>query len=49
VSVRLGKGGRIVNGSGADTDIIVASAKAYIDALNEIFSGVVKAHPQGDV
>ncbi|MFY9178337.1 MAG: 2-isopropylmalate synthase [Venatoribacter sp.] len=34
VTVRLEKGGRIVNGSGADTDIIVASAKAYIHALN---------------
>src|SRR5436190_13020887 len=30
VTVRLSKGGRIVNGVGADTDIIVASAKAYI-------------------
>ncbi len=29
VTVRLSKGGRIVNGVGADTDIVVASAKAY--------------------
>jgi 2-isopropylmalate synthase len=36
VTVRLGKGGRIVNGVGADTDIIVASAKAYISALNKL-------------
>ena len=28
VTVRLAKGGRIVNGQGADTDIVVASAKA---------------------
>ena len=28
--------GRIVNGLGADTDIIVASAKAYINALNRL-------------
>ncbi|TAN53864.1 MAG: 2-isopropylmalate synthase, partial [Betaproteobacteria bacterium] len=34
VTVRLAKGGRVVNGVGADTDIIVASAKAYINALN---------------
>jgi 2-isopropylmalate synthase len=34
VTVRLAKGGRIVNGVGADTDIVVASAKAYISALN---------------
>src|SRR6056300_1579957 len=32
VTVRLEKNGRIVNGTGADTDILVASAKAYIHA-----------------
>ncbi|MGD9521506.1 MAG: 2-isopropylmalate synthase, partial [Tepidiphilus sp.] len=32
VTVRLSKGGRIVNGLGADTDIIVASIKAYLNA-----------------
>jgi 2-isopropylmalate synthase len=36
VQVRLAKGGRIVNGMGADTDIVVASAKAYINALNKL-------------
>jgi 2-isopropylmalate synthase len=36
--VRLAKGGRIVNGQGADTDIVVASAKAYINALNKLQS-----------
>ena len=30
VTVRLEKSGRIVNGLGADTDIVVASAKAYL-------------------
>ncbi len=39
VTVRLAKGGRIVNGVGADTDIIVASAKAYVNALNKLASG----------
>src|SRR3546814_20958327 len=34
VTVRLEKGGRIVNGNGADTDIVVASAKAYLNAPN---------------
>ena len=34
VTVRLSKGGRIVNGQGSDTDIVIASAKAYINALN---------------
>ena len=46
VTVRLEKGGRIVNGNGADTDIVIASAKAYINALNLIHSGVLRAHPQ---
>jgi len=48
VTVRLEKGGRIVNGSGADTDIVVASAKAYIHALNMLYSNVVRQHPQND-
>src|SRR5690554_1339805 len=47
VTVRLEKGGRIVNGSGADTDIIVASAKAYIHALNLLVSDANRKHPQG--
>ncbi|MVW74999.1 2-isopropylmalate synthase [Pseudomonas xionganensis] len=46
VTVRLEKGGRIVNGNGADTDILVASAKAYINALNLMQAGAPKAHPQ---
>ncbi|QJR14443.1 2-isopropylmalate synthase [Usitatibacter palustris] len=36
VTVRLAKGSRIVNGMGSDTDIVVASAKAYINALNKL-------------
>ena len=44
--MRLEKGGRIVNGLGADTDIIIASAKAYIHALNMLESTEEKAHPQ---
>ena len=46
VTVRLEKGGRIVNGLGADTDIITASAKAYIHALNLLDANLEKAHPQ---
>ncbi|HKJ09590.1 MAG TPA: 2-isopropylmalate synthase [Gammaproteobacteria bacterium] len=50
VTVRLEKGGRIVNGQGADTDIVIASAKAYINALNKILQRVDREHPQlGDV
>lgn len=47
VSVRIDKAGRIVNGSGADTDIVVASARAYISALNRLLAGGPRAHPQG--
>ena len=47
VTVRLERGGRIVNGVGSDTDIIIASAKAYIEALNLISRGGVRQHPQG--
>jgi len=46
VTVRLSKGGRIVNGLGADTDIVIASAKAYINALNKLHSKLERAHPQ---
>ncbi|MCU7851702.1 MAG: 2-isopropylmalate synthase [Candidatus Thiodiazotropha sp. (ex Monitilora ramsayi)] len=46
VTVRLEKGGRIVNGQGADTDIVIASAKAYINAVNKILEPPSKAHPQ---
>ena len=50
VTVRLEKAGRIVNGSGADTDIVIASAKAYINAVNKLQSANFKQHPQlGDV
>jgi len=51
VSVRLAKEDKIVNGQGADTDIVIASAKAYINALNRIVvSEADRAHPQlGDV
>ncbi|MDX9740539.1 MAG: 2-isopropylmalate synthase [Gammaproteobacteria bacterium] len=46
VAVRLERGGRIVNGQGADTDIIVASAKAYINALNRMMEPARRMHPQ---
>jgi 2-isopropylmalate synthase len=46
VTVRLEKGGRIVNGQGADTDIVIASAKAYINAVNKILQPRERAHPQ---
>jgi len=46
VTVRLGKEGRIVNGQGADTDIIVASIKAYLNALNRLLTPVERISPQ---
>jgi 2-isopropylmalate synthase len=48
VTVRLEKGGHIVNGQGADTDIVIASAKAYTNALNKLVSPAERAHPQAD-
>ena len=46
VTVRLQKSGRIVNGSGSDIDIVIASAKAYLSALNKLHSKLERAHPQ---
>ena len=46
VTVRLSKGGRIVNGQGADTDIVIASAKAYLNGLNKLHTKFERAHPQ---
>ncbi|MEJ2756083.1 MAG: 2-isopropylmalate synthase, partial [Gammaproteobacteria bacterium] len=45
VTVRLKKQERVFNGQGADIDIVIASAKAYLDALNLSLVGV-KPHPQ---
>lgn len=46
VTVRLKHDGRIVNGQGADTDIVIASAKSYIHALNKVLVPVDRQHPQ---
>jgi len=46
VTVRLARDGTIVNGLGADTDIIVASAKAYLSALNKLVSKAERVNPQ---
>ena len=46
VTVRLARDGKVVNGQGADTDIIVASAKAYLNALNKLEGGTEKLNPQ---
>ena len=44
--MRLERNGRIVNGNGADTDIIVASAKAYLNALNKLRGKEERLNPQ---
>ncbi len=50
VTVRLEKNGRIVNGLGADIDIVKASIKAYLNALNKLAMVEQRPHPQhGDV
>lgn len=47
VTVRLQHGGRVVNGVGADPDIVVASAKAYLSALNKLHSKADRVAAQG--
>jgi 2-isopropylmalate synthase len=49
VTVRLEKSGYLVNGQGTDTDIMVASIKAYINGCNKLFNLIEKAHPQHSV
>lgn len=49
VTTRLAKGERIVNGNGADTDIVIASARSYLNALNKLHSSAGKVKAQGDV
>jgi len=46
VTVRLQGSGRIVNGVGADPDIVVASAKAYLSALNKLQSQAERVSAQ---
>jgi len=49
VSVRLAEDGRIVTGSAADTDTILASVKAYVGALNRLRVRSQKTAPDADV
>jgi 2-isopropylmalate synthase len=48
VTVRLSRAGRIVNGVGSDPDIVVASGKAYVHALNKLESKAERVHAQQD-
>ena len=47
VTVRLQLAGRVANGVGADPDIVVASAKAYLAALNKLHSKAERVPAQG--
>ncbi len=44
-TVRLEEGGKMVDGQGADTDTIVASARAYIHALNKLLVKRARTEP----
>lgn len=46
VTVRLGRDGTMVNGTGSDTDTLVASAMAYISALNRLPHKQEKIYPE---
>ena len=48
VTVRLQNAGRVVNGVGADPDIVVASAKAYLQRLNKLHSKLNGSRPRVD-
>ena len=43
---RIEKEGVIDNGVGSDTDIVIASAKAYLDAINKLSNKTEIVHPQ---
>ncbi|WP_226779133.1 2-isopropylmalate synthase [Oceaniglobus trochenteri] len=49
VTVRMEENGRIVTGESADTDTVVASAKAYVAALNRLLLRREMAGPDADV
>ena len=44
-TVRLEEGGKMVDGQGADTDTIVASARAYVHALNKLLVKRARTEP----
>jgi 2-isopropylmalate synthase len=46
VTVRLVEDGKMVNGLGADTDTMVASARAYVNALNKLLAGRDRQAPE---
>lgn len=49
VSVRMEENGKIVTGQSADTDTVVASAKAYVNALNKLLVRREKSAPNSNL
>ncbi len=49
VSVRMEEDGKIVTGQSADTDTVVASARAYVNALNRLLVRREKGKPDEDI
>ena len=49
VSVRMEEDGRIATGRSSDTDTVVASAKAYVNALNRLIVRRQKTKPGDDI
>jgi len=45
VTVRLEEDGKMVDGQGAHTDTIVASARAYVHALNKLLVKRARTEP----
>jgi 2-isopropylmalate synthase len=48
VSVRLEEEGKIATGQSADTDTVVASARAYVNALNKLLVRRLKTAPEAE-
>ena len=46
VTVRITHDGKVANGNGVDTDIIIASAKSYLSAISRLPSASTRMHPQ---
>jgi len=46
VTVRIAHDGKVANGNGVDTDIIVASAKSYLSAISRLPTASTRMHPQ---
>ena len=47
--VTLDEDGKIVTGQSADTDTVVASARAYVNALNKLIFRRLRSAPNADV